>query len=586
MIKFPYGLADFYRIRTEGYLYLDRTSHIGILEELGNALLFLRPRRFGKSLWLQTLRNYYDLRLAGEFERLFGELDVGRRPTALRNRYFVLSWDFSEVSALGDAARIGENLDRYVNDQIVDFLTRYEGHLPRPVPISETASNTLRHLLTALSETPYRLYLLIDEYDNFINEVMVRDATTYRGLVEADGPFKELFKSLKSAMQGQGLDRIFLTGVSPVALSDVSSGFNVARDVYLESELATLCGFTETEIRGLLERLIEDRDLPIEAEEEALTTMSTWYNGYLFSELADTLVYNPINTFHFLQHLDRRGTAPVELQDRNLATDQGKLAFLARAPAGARMISELTEGDGTIEVFGLETRISVADLSERLDTDRDFLASFLYYLGLLTLTDQARKLRVPNLVVRKLYLDRLLEIRLPRHEDRSSAREQVLAFFRDGDPAPLLRFVEEKLFPVLSNRDYKGMQELVFKSLLLSLLFDDRRYALFSELEVAHGYADLCLLRRPSSEAGDFDLLFELKYVGPGAAGLTGLELREIDEAELRELPPVEAAFAAAREQAGRYARSLRERLGDGLALRSYAVVAVGLERLLGEVIS
>jgi Predicted AAA-ATPase len=157
MIRFPYGLADFYRIVTEGFLYFDRTAHIRQIEKLGDALLFVRPRRFGKSLWLRTLACYYDLRLADDFENLFGGLEIGREPTALHNRYFVLSWDFSEVSALGDSAEIGDNLNLYVNDQIVDFLVRYEDHLPREVPISEVATNTLRHLLTAISETPQRL---------------------------------------------------------------------------------------------------------------------------------------------------------------------------------------------------------------------------------------------------------------------------------------------------------------------------------------------------------------------------------------------------------------------------------------------
>ena len=193
-----------------------------------------------------------------------------------------------------------------------------------------------------------------------------------------------------------------------------------------------------------------------------------------------------------------------------------------------------------------------------------------------------RRLCIPNLVVKKLYLDRLLEVRLPDYEDRSLARKRVLDFFNDGEISPLLELVEQKLFPVMSNRDYGGMKELVLKGLLLSLLFDDRRYAVFSELEA--GYTDLCLLRRPHERSGaSFDLLLELKYVPRQKLAWSGRKLREVEEAELRAHPEVERVFLQARRQLGDYGGALRRRFGESLSLRSYAVVALGLERLLGE---
>ncbi len=279
MIQFPYGIADFRSIRQEGLVYVDRTAHIHDVERLGRILVFLRPRRFGKSLWLQTLANYYDLRRADEFEELFGGLAVGHEPTRLRNRYFVLTWNFSEKGARGGVDEIGRQLNDYVNNQIKDFLVTHSGHLPGSVAIESDAKDTLRHLLTAIRQTPYKLYLLIDEYDNFISEVMVHDAATYRALVETDGPFKELFKTVKAATEGQGLERVFVTGVSPVALNDVTSGFNTSENVSLAPELAALCGFREEEIRGLLRPVAEERDLADEEVEEAVRTMRTWYNG-------------------------------------------------------------------------------------------------------------------------------------------------------------------------------------------------------------------------------------------------------------------------------------------------------------------
>jgi len=156
-MKFPYGIADFYSLVTSGYVYVDRTAHIRTVEEMGRALLFLRPRRFGKSLWLQTLATYYDLRRAGEHERLFGELAVGREPTPLAHRYFVLVWDFSNLKPQGTPEEVGRRLDQYVLGTVEAFLADYREHLPIPVTIEEDPVRTLEQLLSAIRQTPYPL---------------------------------------------------------------------------------------------------------------------------------------------------------------------------------------------------------------------------------------------------------------------------------------------------------------------------------------------------------------------------------------------------------------------------------------------
>lgn len=586
MLKLPYSLADFYRIRTQGYLYVDRTAHLHDLEALGDALLFLRPRRFGKSLWLDTLRCYYDLRFEGEHDRLFEGLAIGHEPTPLAHRYFVMSWDFSEIGEQGGAAEIGRRLNDYLNSQITLFLQDYTGALPA-VTLHSNATDSLRHVLAAVSATPYKLYLLIDEYDNFINEVMVSDTDVYRSLVRAEGPVKAVFKSIKAAMRGKGLERVFLTGVSPVGLNDLSSGFNIARDVSRHPRLAALCGFTEAEVRQqFLEPMVAAGSLASERIEEALESMHDWYNGYRFSADAEEAMLNPTNCIYLLQELQELGRYPEQLYDRNLAIDETKLAFLSQSPAGEQLVSDLAESDGAIEILGLESQISVEDLLARLGDDRRFIASLFFYQGLLTLESSAQRLRIPNLVVKKLYLDRLLRLRLGGREDRNRAEEIVLEFFQEGDLEPLLEFVESKLFPALSTRDSAGMREVALKTLLLSLLFDDRRYTVFSELEIGHGHADLCLLRRPVPAAAELShLLFELKYVPRKKTGLSGAELRARSKTELCALGPVVEALIQAREQLSRYRESFATRFGEEEAsrLRCHVVVAVGLERLVGE---
>ncbi len=594
MIQFPYGVADFRRIRQEGRVYVDRTAYIRELERLGDVLVFLRPRRFGKSLWLQTLASYYDLRLKGRFDDLFGGLDIGGEPTPLANRYFVLQWNFSLVDASGDAREIAESLRKHVSSQAKVFARQYKEILPEPIEADGTPEEVLDSLLSIVSETPYKLYLLIDEYDNFVNEAMVEDVKTYHALFGKDGPYKQLFKAVKRATEGFGMEKVFVTGVSPVALNDLTSGFNNAEDVTHESDLAFLCGFRDKEIQDLLERIAADRELEPGAVAHAARTMRTWYNGYRFTKAADELVYNPTNTLYFLKHLHFKGVPPEELHDQNLRTDRGKLAFLARSAAGAGVIEKLTEGADDEITVELVEGFSVDDLTKRLAKDPRAIASMLYYMGLLTRTDVPFRLSIPNLVVRKLFLDRLLEIYLPDAVDSSGAREIAMGLFQDGDLLPLLDFFEDKLLPVLSNRDRgagakkpgqggSGVNEMVVKALFLSILFADKYYRTYSEPELEKHYADLCLLVRPEMRRyGFFDLLFEFKLVRKKKVGKKGRELKDMDDAELLKLPAVEKAFTEARDQVQRYRAALVKKEGE-LNLRAYAVVAVGLERIVGE---
>ena len=229
-MKFPYGISDFDSLITEQYHYVDRTGHIPLLEKAGKQLLFLRPRRFGKSLLLSMLESYYDINGAGRFDELFGNLAIGRNPTAEHNRYFVLKWDFSEVSAAGDAEEIKHNLYRYLNDQISVFADYYQGTLASAIQIdSQDALSSFRSLLAAVRKTGHLLYLLIDEYDNFANELMMGHGSTeesrYQAILSGEGCMKALFKNVKLDHQVFAFDghafrhtvcKLRSTGFSPI----------------------------------------------------------------------------------------------------------------------------------------------------------------------------------------------------------------------------------------------------------------------------------------------------------------------------------------------------------------------------------
>ena len=215
-MKFPYGISDFYEIITEDYFYVDRTSHIREIEEYGKSLLFLRPRRFGKSLLLSTLENYYDVNKASEFERLFGHLAIGQNPTPKHNQYLTMRWDFSEVKTIGSIEQITKSLYNQLNKQIHNFAVRYQEILDEEVEIDrDDALFSFGTALTAVQQSPYRMYLLIDEYDNFANKVLmggqVASRERYEELVKGEGLLKTVLSSVKSARSGFGLDRVFLT---------------------------------------------------------------------------------------------------------------------------------------------------------------------------------------------------------------------------------------------------------------------------------------------------------------------------------------------------------------------------------------
>ncbi len=598
-MKFPYGIADFYKIITGGYFYVDRTASIPQIEEAGEQLLFLRPRRFGKSLLLSMLENYYDLKKAAEFDRLFGGLAIGRQPTPKRNQYFVLRWDFSAVNPHGDAAAIERALHDYLNDRITDFAAYYEGHLARPIELApENALSSFQSLLTAVRLTPHPLYLLIDEYDNFANEILMSalgaNQQRYENLLHGTGALKTVFKAIKAAAAGGGLDHVFITGVAPLVMTDLSSGYNVAQSLHLAPHFAHLCGFTEAEISQPLRAVASECGLPESAAVEALTQIRLAYNGYRFVEGQKQLLYNPTLALYFLQHFQDNCRAPKEMLDDNLAMDPGKLTYLASLPGGAEVVMQALNDDATLTASLVIGRFGVQDF-KTAQQDVKFMVSLFYFLGMLTLAETNAfgdvPMRIPNLVIRKLYLERLQASLLPIPTDQIASRQAAQHFQRTGDLQPLCDFIEQRYFKVFSNRDYLQANELTIKTAFLTLLFNDALYIMDSETQAGRRYADLTLIVRPDARQYQiFDLLLECKFIKPGELGLSGEAVRALSRAELAALPLVKQKLAEARAQAPAYRREVEQRyqsmLKMQLRLRTFAVVAIGFDRLVWEEIT
>ncbi len=584
-MKFPYGLSDFATLIQNGYFYQDRTDRLPRLEEAGRQLIFIRPRRFGKSLILSLLENYYDLNRADQFAALFGHLAIGRAPTPLRNQYFVMKWDFSLVKAQGEVKEIEAALHQHLNDRIAAFAADYAAHLTRPISLHpDNALSSLESALLATRATPYKIYLLIDEYDNFANDVLMtgRKQEYYEALLYGEGLLKTVFKAVKAAAGGLGLDRVFITGVSPVVLSDMTSGYNVGESIYLKAAFNDLCGFTEAEVAALLARLAQQDNAWSAAE--ALATMRTFYNGYCFSTKARERLYNPTLSLYFLKHLQQEREFPEQMLDENLAMDRNKLVYISQLPHGEELLIKALDGDKGVIIPQLAQRFGVQDVLGAVK-DQPFMASLLYYFGILTLTGKTdfreSILNIPNLVARSLYVERLQDLWLPAYEDKTQIPLLSKRLCQTGDLQPLIDFIEQRYLPILSNRDYRWTNELLVKIAFLTLLFDDRLYMMVSETEVGHGYVDLSLIVRPDQRGvAALDLLFEFKYVALKELDLNGEQVRALSAVDLAARPPVAAKLAEAAHQARRYGAALGARY-PVTDLRLFAVVGIGLERVV-----
>ncbi len=468
---FPYGKADFYRIITTNNVYIDRTYYIPLLEEKGDTLIFLRPRRFGKSLLLSMLENYYDVNKADEFDRLFGHLAIGNHPTPYHNQYLILRWDFSTVNPRGTSDAIQQSLYNCINGSIEQFSIRYEHLLQHDIGFDpRDAIRTFLSLLAALHTTPYPLYLLVDEYDNFANKVLMAQhmgaTERYLGLVQGEELLKNLFQVVKYAMEGQGLERVFITGVSPIVLHDMTSSFNIAENITFAPDFNELCGFREAEIADLLDHVGQICGFSASQVQDALTMMRRYYNGYRFTVDQQTPLYNPTLVHYFLKRWQQSCQYPEKMLDTNLRTDGEKIAYVLGQPNGIDIITTiLNEDAGPLAITELVDQFGIQDILTGKQ-EASLLESLLYYMGVLTLggyTPEGRLvLPIPNLVIRGLYVEQMRSMMLPPGSDRQSV-QVATDFYTHADMDALCTFIERTYFTVLDNRDYRWASELTIK---------------------------------------------------------------------------------------------------------------------------
>jgi uncharacterized protein YqfB (UPF0267 family) len=512
-LKLPYGISDFNDIRTEHFFYVDKTMYIEKLERLNSKyLFFIRPRRFGKSLFLSMLEHYYDLNKKDDFDRLFGDLYIGKHPTERRNKYFILYLDFSGLDT-SDSSLLKRSFQKRFKGTVIRFLNKYADHLKNiselknEIKQSDDIVSAWEILFEAVAQSGTKIYLIIDEYDDFTNDIIAtRDGLFYKEITHASGFVRSFYKAVKIGTKSV-IDRIFITGVSPIMLDDLTSGFNIAENMTMNPICGEMLGFTEGEVRGIVDQFEFNMD-----PEELMNALRNNYNGYLFYEESQLKVYNPDMILYFFNQWSMFGRFPKNLIDDNVKIDYDRLGSLVSNEQNRTQLEEIILNER------VTTQIVSRFSFERM-YDKEYFVSLLFYMGLLTIQGPKEglvELGIPNYVIKTVfwsYFGRILQEKTGmeyRLVEKLSFCVQEMAY--RGKIQPFVDFLGE-LLSSLSRYDLKKFDEKYVKLVILSYLNLTNIYQFISEREVQKGYADILLKKGIGTPQVKYEWLLELKYI-------------------------------------------------------------------------
>ena len=559
--RLPYGINDFEAVIEQNQYYVDKTMYLPLLENQPSNIFFIRPRRFGKSIFLSMLHAYYDCSKKEKFQALFGDLWVGKHPTPLQGKFQILHLDFSYVG--GSIEKLEENFDMYLRVKLDGFMRIYKDSYPEDVKEkffkSDSATEKLALLQDETATKGIPLYLIIDEYDNFTNTVLNEQGEkVYWAITHADGFYRDVFKKFKGMFE-----RIFITGVSPVTLDDVTSGFNIGWHISTKPEFNQMLGFSLEEVRKMFAYYKEVGGIPATSDIEAMIDeMKPWYDNYCFSEDAlrtQSKVFNCDMVIYYLRNYMDRGEAPKEMIDPNTKTDYNKMKKLLQL--------DKLDGDrkGVIRTIA-ETGQIVTTLEETFPASRltnpQTFTSLLFYYGMLTIKDTFGDmliLGIPNNNVRKQYYGYLLE---QYQEEKFVDLTQMKILFTymalEGKWREALEAMAKAYEDVSSVRD--GIEsERNLQGFFMAYLNLNNYYYTAPELELNHGYCDFFLLPNLTHYATKHSYILELKVLSK-----KDYEAKPEDG----KLSKAEVQWQEAEEQIKRYAVAPRvEALRQGTTL-------------------
>ncbi|MFH0926027.1 MAG: AAA family ATPase, partial [bacterium] len=403
--KIPYGIASFEEIRENDYIFIDKTSYVRDLENY-KVPVFLRPRRFGKSLWCSLLECYYDINRKDKFDFLFGELDIGRNPTLNKNKYLVMRFDLSKVAVKNDLNFIERTFSSISQDSINSFIAMYKKDYLKDFFYKETLSpsEVLSKVLSYIKDNNLPpVYLIIDEYDNFTNQLITthQDGLYYE-LTTGDSFFRSWFKVIKAGVGERTIDRIFITGVLPITIDDLTSGFNITEIITLEENTLSMLGFTQEEVDKYIMEVYENYKLDKANMEEIKKILQENFNGYKFLPNADTPLYNSTILTYFLKKLALSGgKIPREIIDENLRTDLNWIKRLTQKEENAK---EMLETLLLEKELPYDSKMITSKFNMNQFFEKDFYSLSLFYLGMLTFKNNF-KMQFPNLTIKQIFTE-------------------------------------------------------------------------------------------------------------------------------------------------------------------------------------
>lgn len=516
--RIPYGMMNFAVIRRDDCYYVDKTRFIPMIEEADKFFFFIRPRRFGKSLTVSMLQHYYDILAKDKFEVLFGDLYIGKHPTRDRNSYLVLYLNFSGI--VGELHNYRKGLDAHCQTMFDYFCDIYADYLPKGIKEEldkkEGAVEQFEYLFTECNKTNQRIYLFIDEYDHFTNAILsdIESLHRYTDETHGEGYLRAFFNKIKAGTYSS-IERCFITGVSPVTMDDLTSGFNIGTNYSLTPEFNEMIGFTEEEVRQMLTYYSTTSPFN-HSVDELIEIMKPWYDNYCFAEecYGETTMYNSNMVLYFVKNYIQRGKAPRDMVEDNIRIDYEKLRMLIRKDKefahDASIIQTLvSEGYVTGELKKGFPAINI--------TNPDNFVSLLYYFGMLTISgtyEGRTKLTIPNQVVREQIYTYLLSTYNEAELNFSSYEKNELSsgLAYRGDWKAYFGYIADCLKRYTSQRD-KQKGEFFVHGFTLAMTAQNRFYRPISEQDTQAGYVDifLCPLLDIYSDM-KHSYIVELKY--------------------------------------------------------------------------
>ncbi len=562
----PYGVADFATVIEQNLYYVDKTMFIPELEKQPRNLFFIRPRRFGKSIFLSMLYSYYDCTQSHKFQSLFGNLWIGQHPTPLQGKYQVLFLDFSQIT--GNIDKLETKFNSYLSINLDAFVRQYSEFYQaemEEILAQEDFEEKMELIFKAAKAHQYHLYLIIDEYDNFTNVILnERGEKVYHAITHADGFYRDVFKKFKG-----NFERIFMMGVSPVTLDDVTSGFNIGWNISIKPEFDEMLGFSTTDVVEMFTYYKEHGSIPADSDIDAIVNdMKPWYDNYCFAEDAlkkKTRMFNCDMVLYYLRNYMDNGCSPRQMIDPNTRTDYGKMKKLLQ-------FDKLDgERKGIIRKIAEEEQI-VTQLYESFSAYQipkaEIFPSLLFYYGMLTIKGTRGSkliLGIPNNNVRKQYYGYLEEeYQAKAYVDVNQLTDYYYDMAYDGKWKEGLRFMADAYAKVSSVRD--GIEaERNLQGFFMAYLNLNDYYITAPELELNHGYCDFFLLPDLTHYASQHSYILELKV-------LSKKDFSAIVEGEFTEdgkpMTKAEKQWREAVEQIHRYAEAPRvEALRQGTKL-------------------